>query len=90
MSSGIVREAGTAENPYGQDITIDSEGPLATIFCQLCTETFKGPLHRARAELLDHYEDRHGIKNPRIHSFYRGENIAEAESRAWSLRRKRS
>ena len=86
MSEQVLK-ANTPENPYGVDVIIKSEGPMKTITCQFCPQQFSGPLHRARGQLLDHYEQTHH-KAPEIHSFFQKENRSEAERLAWGHRGK--
>jgi hypothetical protein len=90
MTSQTVLKANTPGNPYGVDIIIESDGPMKSLCCikEHCNRTFSGPLYKARAELLDHYEFDHHQNPPILHSFFRDENRSEAELRAWNLRRK--
>jgi len=89
MMSGaeITYQPGTRENPFKEPITIKTAGPVRKIWCQLCPKQFEGPLHEARARLLDHYQEVHDDPLPKLHSFLPGESIDMAEHAAWQLRK---
>ena len=73
MTEVKVLKANTPENPYSRDVTIETEGPLATVYCMFCEMSWNDTLERARARYLEHQGKAHEIAEPRVHSFFRKE-----------------